>query len=47
MPGIQENTNNILKPYQGLIHWAFATGSPENVDERTSRLKSPVAIDII
>ena len=40
MPGIQENTNNILKPYQGLIQWAFVTGSPENVDERTSRLKS-------
>ena len=39
-PDIPENANDITKQYQGLIHFAFATGSPENVNELTGRLKS-------
>ena len=40
MPGIPENSNDALKQYQGLIHFAFATGSPENVNKLTDQLKA-------
>ncbi|MDN5216332.1 VOC family protein [Fulvivirgaceae bacterium BMA12] len=40
MAGIPENRNDTFKQFLGLIHFAFATGSPENVNSLTNKLRS-------
>lgn len=39
MPGIPENQNSLEKPAAGYIHIAFSTGSKENVDSLTEKLR--------
>ncbi|MFK7844066.1 MAG: VOC family protein [Rhodothermales bacterium] len=38
-PSIPETKDDIEAQFMGLIHFAFSTGSAENVDALTSRLK--------
>lgn len=40
MPEIPQNANDVIQQYQGLIHFAFATGSQEGVDRLTGKLKA-------
>jgi lactoylglutathione lyase len=40
MPGIPPSSNDIYKQFFGLIHFAIASGSRENVDALTETLKS-------
>ena len=40
MPDIPENTDDIMRQYQGLIHFAFATGSPERLHALTGKSRA-------
>lgn len=37
-PDIPENINDVIKEYQGIIHFAISTGSKEKVDTLTATL---------
>jgi lactoylglutathione lyase len=39
MPGIPTSSNDIYKQFSGLIHFAMASGSKENVDSLTETLR--------
>ncbi|MEM7368345.1 MAG: VOC family protein [Bacteroidota bacterium] len=39
-PDIPANVNDLLKEYQGLIHFAISVGSKEKVDSLTEDLRS-------
>jgi len=39
MPSVPQTRDDIVQPSTGLIHLAFSTGSQENVDLLTQRLK--------
>jgi lactoylglutathione lyase len=39
MPGIPATKDDIIRQFTGFIHLAFSTGSEEQVDELTNRLR--------
>jgi lactoylglutathione lyase len=39
MPGIPGNSNDIIKQYTGLIHFAISTGSKEKVETLTEAIR--------
>lgn len=39
MPGIPANSNDVIKQYMGLIHFAVRTGSKEKVDALTEEIR--------
>ena len=39
MPGIPENLNDILQQYKGLIHFAIAVGSKDEINRITEQLR--------
>lgn len=40
MPDIPDNANDVYKQSIGLIHFAFSTGSKENVDALTEEIRN-------
>ena len=39
-PGIPANINDVLKEYQGIIHFAISVGSKRKVDQLTESLRT-------